>query len=65
MTPEQKAIIRLRFRIASFAYLAAIGLMAFVLAWSGKDVAAFGVVAGTIAAPLTVLLGADYATTPK
>lgn len=65
MTPEQKSINRRRFRIAAFVFLSVALLMAFALALAGKDVAAFGVVTGTLAAPMTGLLIADYATTPK
>ena len=65
MTPEQKSINRLRFRVAAFFYLAALGVMAFILAWLGKDVSGFALVSGTLATPMSALLVADYATNPK
>ncbi|MDY0136353.1 MAG: hypothetical protein RBS36_04200 [Thiomicrospira sp.] len=65
MTPEEKSIIRMRFRVAAFAFLTSGLLMAFVLAWFDKDVTAFGVVMGGLVLPMTGLLVADYATTPK
>ncbi len=65
MTADQKAINRYRFRVAAFVFLTACLVMAFVLAWVGKDVTAFGIVTGTLSAPMAALLIADYATTPK
>ena len=65
MTPEQKSRNRLRFRLAAFVFLTACLLMAFALAWADKDVTAFGVVTGTLAAPMAALLVADYVTTTK
>lgn len=65
MTTEQKSKTRYRFRIAAFVFLTSCLMMAFFLAMQDKDVTAFGVVTGTLAAPMAVLLGADYATTPK
>lgn len=65
MSADEKSSIRTRFRIAAFVFLAASLAMAFLLALLEKDVTAFGVVTGTLAAPITGLLVADYATTPK
>lgn len=65
MTIEQKAINRFRFRVAAFAYFAVMLLMAFILTALDKDLTGFGIVAGAVATPMTGLLVADYATTPK
>lgn len=65
MTTSQKSQNRFRFRVAAFIFLASCLAMAFYLAITDKDVAAFGVVTGTLAAPMAGLLIADYATTPK
>ena len=65
MTPDEKSVVRLRFRISAFVFLTSGLVMAFVLAWFDKDVAAFGVVMGGLSLPMTGLLVADYATTPK
>lgn len=65
MTLEQKAINRLRFRVAAFVYFAVMLIMAFILTYLGKDVTGFGIVAGAVATPMMGLLVADYATTAK
>lgn len=65
MTPEQKSINRRRFRFAAFLFLSVALLMAFFLALVEKDVTAFGIVTGTLSAPVGALLVTDYATTPK
>lgn len=65
MTPDQKSRNRYRFRLAAFVFLSVCLLMAFFLAMLEKDVTAFGVVTGTLAAPMAALLIADYATNPK
>lgn len=65
MTAETKSQRRYRFRVAAFVFLTACLVMAFFLAMQDKDVTAFGVVTGTLSAPMAGLLIADYATTPK
>ena len=65
MSPHDKSINRTRFRVAAFVFLITCLFMAFALALIDKDVTAFGVVTGTLAVPMSGLLIADYATTPK
>lgn len=65
MTADQKSTTRTRFRVAAFVFLATSLIMAFFLALIDKDVTAFGIVTGTLSAPMAGLLIADYATTPK
>lgn len=65
MTLEQKAINRYRFRVAAFVYFAVMLVMAFILAALEKDLTGFGIVAGAVATPMTGLLVADYATSPR
>lgn len=65
MTSQQKAQLRLKFRIAAMVILTIQLIMAFILAYQEKDLTGFGLVTGTIDTPLAALLVADYATTPK
>lgn len=65
MTVEKKSLNRFRFRVAAFVYFSLALLMAFALAYLGKDVSGFGVVVGTLSVPIGALLVTDLVTTPK
>jgi hypothetical protein len=65
MTIAEKEELRLKFRIAAFLMIAVELMMGFVLAYLSKDISGFSTLVLGLNTPITGLLVADYATTPK
>lgn len=57
--------MRFSFRVASFVVLLIMLIMGFILAWFGRDVTGFGVVAISVCTPMAGLLVVDYISEPK